>query len=75
MSQQQIVHFKLLKLLLCQLRNFGLNPTEWKIDRTSQIGTNQIFLVNRDDQQFQFLGNLGVKNGLLAWRDLTLISL
>jgi len=75
MSQQQVVHFKLLKFLLVQLKNFGLNPTDWKIDRSSQLGENQIFLVNKDDQQFQFVGNLGLKNGILAWQNLSLISL
>ena len=75
MSQQQVVHFKLLKLLLVQLKNFGLNPTDWKIDRSSQLNENQIFLVNKDDQQFKFVGNLGLKNGILAWQNLSLISL
>ena len=75
MSQQQVVHFKLLKFLLIQLKNFGLNPTEWRIDRKSQLGENQIFLVNKDDQHFKFVGNLGLKNGILAWQNLSLVSL
>lgn len=75
MSQQQVVHFRLLKFLLTQLKNFGLNPTDWKIDRSSHIGQNQIYLVHRDDQQFKFVGHLGVKNGILAWQNLSLISL
>ena len=75
LSKEQAVHFRLFKVLLNQLRNFGLNPTDWKIDRRSQIGENQIYLVNRADQQFKFVGNLGVANGLLAWQNLTLMSL
>jgi hypothetical protein len=75
MSQQQIVHFKLIKLLLIQLKSYGLNPTDWRIDRASKIGTNEIVLVNRSDRQFQFVGNLGIKNGLLGWSNLSLVSL
>ncbi len=75
MSQQQVVHFRLLKFLMIQLKNFGLNPTEWKIDRASSLGENEIFLVHKDDKQFQFVGNLGLRNGILAWSNLTLLSL
>ncbi len=75
MSQQQAVHFRLFKYLLVQLKNFGLNPTEWKIDRTSQLGENEIYLVHKEDQQFKFVGNLGLKNGILAWQNISLLSL
>lgn len=75
MSQQQVAHFRLIKFLLTQLKGFGLNPSEWTIDRTSQVNQNTIFLVNKADQQFKFAGSLSLKNGLPAWQNLTLLSL
>lgn len=75
MSQQQIVNFKLFKFLLTQLKNFGLNPADWKIDRKSQPGTNQIFLVHKKDGEFRFRGELAVNSESVNWLNLSLLSL
>jgi hypothetical protein len=58
MSYSQFQNFKHLRSLLTQLRDFGLNPIEWRMVPETQ-GKDVIYLQNRSDEDFCLVGALG----------------
>jgi len=75
MSKQQHKNFRMLKAFLKQLRGFGLNPYDWKIERSPEM-LDAIHMYHRNDKDFRFNGKLSrTANGELYLRHLALASL
>lgn len=58
--------------LQTDLTNFGLNPTEWTIQK---IRSTLFRVQNNSDQSFSFVGQLEYHNRRPRWKKLILISL
>ena len=55
MSAMQIQNFRLIKQILFQLRAFGLNPYDWRIERTG-LGLNSgLKIRHRTDEEFKLV--------------------
>jgi hypothetical protein len=53
------------------LKKFGLNPTDWKIQR---IRSSHYKIANVRDENFYFLGEATQTAGLLLWSQIKLAS-
>ncbi len=80
MSIIQFENFKRLKNLFRQLRSYGLNPRDWKLDRTfwkpSELSDEQLHMYHRLDRDFRFRAHVATNTaGQILLQDLNLISL
>ncbi len=55
-----------------ELKTYGLNPSEWSIQR---IQTLYYRIQNRTDQDFTLMGTLEIKNRRPHWKHLEVVSL
>lgn len=75
MSKSEMKNFLLLKNLIRSLRQFGLNPYDWKLERSS-LGSDSIQVYHRQDTDFRLRGRIARSaQGELHVRGLRLISL
>jgi hypothetical protein len=51
------MNFRRLKCLILQLKSYGLNPNDWRIDRDS-LGPHVFGVHHRNDQDFKLVGFL-----------------
>ncbi len=58
--------------LQAQLKTFGLNPSEWTIQKVQALG---FLLQNKLDQSFAMYGRIEYQNRRPKWKSLDLISL
>ena len=58
--------------LKSQLKEFGLNPTEWKLNRN---GKKEFLIISNLDSDFIFKGTTQKKLKKMEWRGLQLVSL
>lgn len=63
--------YKLIKLQQ-QLTHFGLNPSEWSIERVQAL---QFRIQHKLEQNFILKGSLEYKNKIARWRSLEVISI
>lgn len=54
MSEVQIQNFRLFKRLLLQLKNYGLNPSDWRIERATWKQDGLFDIRHRKDRDFRF---------------------
>lgn len=62
MSGQQIKNFRLFKMLLRELKSFGLNPNDWRIERTTWDPEGCFQITHRKDHQFCFRADWALSN-------------
>jgi hypothetical protein len=73
MSVTQARNFRELKGLLTQLRSFGLNPTDWRIVRSSLGSANRVELKHRLESELRVNGHIRpTKSGSPGWAQLSL---
>lgn len=58
--------------LIEQLKNFGLNSSEWTLERIHSLG---YVIRNKVDQNFLLYGKLEFKNKRAVWKSLELVSI
>lgn len=58
--------------LIEQLKHFGLNSSEWTLERIHSLG---YVIRNKMDQSFSFYGKLEFKNKRPVWKSLELVSI
>ena len=75
MSQTQKLNFRLFKSLMLQLRQYGLNPRDWRVCRVTSNALGELALVHRHDQDFMFKGSVRQSGQTLQWENLFLASL
>jgi hypothetical protein len=70
------INFQTAQSLFRQLKSYGLNPYDWKIERTSTAQVDSIRMQHRADEQFRFHGRVSrSETGELQLRHLALASL
>ena len=75
MSVRQARNFRDLKALLEQLRSFGLNPRDWRFERSSLQRMDRIELRHRMDQELRVQGRVRhTPNGRPDWAQLAFAS-
>lgn len=57
--------------LQSQLKNFGLNPTEWSIQKVQSLTYK---IQNRNDETFALYGYLEYRKQKPRWKSLELVS-
>ena len=55
-----------------QLKNFGLNPTEWTLEKVQAL---QFMIVNKSDENFALRGRLEYRDKAAFWKSLEVVSL
>lgn len=77
MSVTQFVNFRRMKQILLQLQSYGLNPYEWRIDRSSLVSpTERLRIHHKRDTHFCFSGRVTRhQNGRSKLIELSLSSL
>jgi hypothetical protein len=58
--------------LTTQLSYFGLNPSEWSIERLNAL---KYLVQNKADRSFSFFGQLEYRKKKPTWKSLDLISI
>ncbi|WP_295903359.1 hypothetical protein [uncultured Bdellovibrio sp.] len=58
--------------LQAQLKNFGLNPAEWSLQRIQSL---TYVIQNRNDENFALYGRLEYRNHQPQWKSLEVVSL
>lgn len=60
MSEKQAANFKILKRIFKELREFGLNPHEWRFERVfnEKHGKTVIRLHHKEDRNFRLSGTI-----------------
>jgi hypothetical protein len=75
MSQEQILNFKFIKALLKELKAFGLNPNDWRLERSSKTPNGSFGIQHRKDADFRLIGQcIQRTGGGLAVRGLSVHS-
>jgi hypothetical protein len=76
MSVVQLENFRILKKVLMDLNRYGLNPYEWRFERTRDLNNQVIYLRHREDRDFRLYGIVDkYRSGKITLRDLGLASL
>ena len=60
------------KSLLSQLKQFGLNPSNWSLKPVSK---SLILIDSLDEDGFQFIGSIHKKKGQIVWTQLQLAAI
>ena len=55
-----------------QLQNFGLNPSEWTLEKVQAL---HFMIVNKSDETFALRGHLEYKDKNAFWKSLEVVSL
>ena len=55
-----------------QLKNFGLNPSEWSLEKIQAL---HFMIVNKSDENFALRGRLEYRDKTAFWKSLEVVSL
>lgn len=76
MSKEQLVNFKFLKQLMNDLAFFGLNPREWRFERSAEVTRTRLTLCHKGDRNFRLKGVVtSLPCGRNRFSELTVVSL
>lgn len=77
MSEKQAANFKILKRLFQELREFGLNPREWRFERVlnEKHGNTVIRLHHKEDRNFRISGTINPDLEGAWMKDLRIVSI